>query len=273
MAIEKKTKEKEASTQTEESVFEAESKELNTEDTVENVKTEEKAPMFSLEQVQKLMQDAEERFKNMLNTQVGKLKLGKAKEALDEDLDYVRELEDDWLENPVVFFSFSINFSIFGDRRRGVQVLPPQGAVKFTPLIRTKRKGRRNNTEVVSVSSVKVHSKEVVDYLRNHSQFGIKFYENMGSAMNVDSVWAQKMVEAQQSISRLSDMQIIARAKQEGIAVEQSPEAMRKQLIEKIAKAQIAKHEATLYGSVMNSKIDKSTGRQVIDGHIPDNVY
>ena len=34
--------------------------------------------------------------------------------------------------------------------------------------------------------------------------------------MNIDSTWAQKMVEAQQSIGRLSDMQVIARAKHIG---------------------------------------------------------
>jgi 23S rRNA A2030 N6-methylase RlmJ len=46
----------------------------------------------------------------------------------------------------------------------------------------------------------------------------------MESAMNIDSTWAQKMVEAQQSISRLSDMQIIAQELSKKDYLTQSPE-------------------------------------------------
>jgi Txe/YoeB family toxin of Txe-Axe toxin-antitoxin module len=87
----------------------------------------------------------------------------------------------------------------------------------------------------------------------------------MGSAINVDSTWAQKMIEAQQSISRLSDMQVIARAKQENISITQSPEGMRKQLIELQAKRSIAQQERMLYGSIKNSTVDKSSNRAIIE--------
>jgi Txe/YoeB family toxin of Txe-Axe toxin-antitoxin module len=119
--------------------------------------------------------------------------------------------------------------------------------------------------QVISVSSVKIQSRSVVEYLRGHSQFGIAFYENMGAAINVDSTWAQKMVEAQQSISRLSDMQMIARAKQEGISVTQSPETMRKQLIEMQAKRAIDQQNRMLYGSIPTSNIDKSSNRTIVE--------
>lgn len=168
------------------------------------------------------------------------------------------------MEQPVVFFAFSFNFSIHGDKKRGVEDQPPHGAVKFAPLIRTKRKGQRG-TQVISVSSIKVQSKAVVEYLRNHSQFGIAFYENMGAAINVDSTWAQKMIEAQQSVSRLSDMQMIARAKQEGISVTQSPESMRKQLIEIQAKRSIDSQNRMLYGGMQNTKIDTHTNRSIVE--------
>jgi hypothetical protein len=36
---------------------------------------------------------------------------------LREELTYVSDLEDDWLEQPVVFFAFSMNFSIHGDKK------------------------------------------------------------------------------------------------------------------------------------------------------------
>lgn len=262
MALEKKNNKKDVTPTTEETVNEGmNAQEVEFDIAAPEVEKEESIP---LSMVEKMMKSFEEKLMSKFNSQMQKMKVS---EELDADLSYVRDLEDDWLEKPAVFFAFSLNFSIHGDKKRGMETEPPQGAIEFKPLIRTKRKGQRG-TQVVSVSSVKVHSKEVADYLRSHSQYGIAFYENMESAMNIDSTWAQKMVEAQQSIGRLSDLQVIARAKQEGIAVGQSPEAMRKQLVEKIAKRQIAQQENTLYGSLKAANIGKD-GRQTIEKTIP----
>lgn len=269
MAIKKK---EDATPKAEETV----SQELHTEEKVdveifneegEVKKTEESVP---LSLVQKMMEEMEEKFKQQVNSLSNKISVEKGKASLQEDLDYVNDLEEDWLEIPVVFFAFSLNFSIHGDKKRGIEELPPFGAIKFNPLIRTKKRGARGAVQVVSVSSVKVQSKTELEYLRGHSQFGIAFYENMESAMNVDATWAQKMVEAQQSISKLSDMQIIARAKQEGISISQSPEAMRRQLVEMQAKRSIRQQDAMLYNGIRNSSIDKHTNRSIIEKTIAE---
>jgi len=266
MAIEKKVKKEDVSPKAEQSVVEdLHTNEVFPEVEKGEIKPEVREESIPLSMVQKMMQELESKFSNQIN----KLKSqSKTAAAYDEDLAYVNDLEDDWMETPTIFFAFSLNFSIHGDKKRGLEALPPQGPIKFNPLIRTKRKGQRG-VQVISVSSVKVHSKEVAEYLRGHSQYGIAFYENMSSALNVDSTWAQKMIEAQQSIGRLSDMQIIARAKQEGISVSQSPEAMRKQLVEITAKRQIAQQDSVLYGALKNSTIGKD-GRQMIEKTLPN---
>ena len=266
MAIEKKTKKQDVAPKAEETVFET----LHTEneEVFETVAQGEIKPepveSVPLSVVQKMMEEMQQKFMNQIN----KLKFDKNKSELDGDLEYVKDLEDDWMETPAIFFAFSLNFSIHGDKKRGTETFPPQGPIRFNPLIRTKRKGQRG-VQVISVSSVKVHSKEVAEYLRGHSQYGIAFYENMGSALNVDSTWAQKMIEAQQSISRLSDLQVVARAKQEGISVSQSPEAMRKQLVEITAKRQTAQQDNMLYGSIRKATYD-NTGREIIEKTIPN---
>jgi Txe/YoeB family toxin of Txe-Axe toxin-antitoxin module len=239
---------------------------------IENVEvkeTQEKEDSLPLSLVQRMMKEVEERLTNQFSSQINKLKEAAKRSPLEDDLSYVSELEDDWLDQPVVFFAFSLNFSIHGDKKKGAEDLPPHGAIRFAPLIRTKRKGHKG-PQVISVSSVKIQSQQVVDYLRNHSQFGIAFYENMGSAMSVDSTWAQKMIEAQQSISRLSDMQIIARAKQEGVSISQSPEGMRKQLIEIQAKRSIDQQNRMLYGGLQSAKIDVHTNRSIVEKTISD---
>jgi hypothetical protein len=229
------------------------------ETTIETKDIEAREESLPLSLVQKMMKEMEDKFMNQIN------KLTSAVRTTNEysDDEYINDLQDDWLEIPVVFFAFSFNFSIHGDKKRGMEDEPPGGPVRFVPLIRTKKKGQKG-IQVISVSSVKINSKGLVDYLRSHSQFGIAFYENMESAMNIDATWAQKMVEAQQSISRLSDMQVIARAKQEGISVTQSPEGMRKQLVEKHARESIDRQEKMLYGSIRSSVVDKQ-GRSIIE--------
>ncbi len=257
MAIKKKIKEQDVTSQ------ETKNEEVNA-----PMATPEKEESMPISIVQKLMHEMEEKLSNKFKNQIDKLKLHKAKEELEEDLDYVEGLEDDWLENPVTFFAFSMRYSIHSDRRKGQEVLPPFGEpIKFKPLIRHKRPGRGKEVEVVSVSSVSVQSSQVVEYLREHSLFGIYFYENMENAMNVDSSWAHKMVEAQRSLARLSDMQIVARAKQEGISVSQSPEKMRRELSEILAKKSQEQHERILNQKLKSSVIDDK-GRSVTEGKI-----
>ena len=258
MAIEKKTKEKDAILQ--ENKIEATS-------AAKNTPKEDKEETLPVSLVQRLMKEMEEKISNKFQSQISKLQLQKQKDNMDDDLDYVEELEDDWLDAPVVFFAFSMKYSIHSDRRKGQEVLPPFGAIKFMPLIRHRRPGRGKEVEVVSVSSVSVQSGRVVEYLRDHSLFGIYFYENMEDVMNVDSSWAHKMVEAQRSLARLSDMQIVARSKQEGVSVSQSPERMRRELSEILAKKSQDQHERILNQKLRESVID-SKGRTVTEGTI-----
>lgn len=230
----------------------------------EQVVVEKKEEALPVSIVEKMMRELEEKLLNKFSSQINKLKTAEAQKGLDADLDYVQNLQDDWLEQPVVFFAFSMNFSIHGDKKRGVETTPPNGPIKFKPLVRTKRK-RNRDVQVISVSSIKVNSAAEVEYLRNHSQYGIAFFENMTSAMAVDSTWAQKMMEAQQSISRLSDMQVIARIQQEGLSVTNSPEAMRRQLVELTAERAKAQQDKMLYGSLKQSSLERGTNRVITE--------
>lgn len=252
---------KDVTSETETTVFEESNAPEMKEEQVVVEKKEEALPVSIVE---KMMRELEEKLLNKFSSQINKLKTAGAQKELDADLEYVQNLQDDWLEQPVVFFAFSMNFSIHGDKKRGVETLPPNGPIKFKPLVRTKRK-RNRDVQVISVSSIKVNSSAEVEYLRNHSQYGIAFFENMTSAMAVDSTWAQKMMEAQQSISRLSDMQVIARIQQEGLSVTNSPEAMRRQLVELTAERAKAQQDKLLYGSLKQSSLERGTNRVITE--------
>lgn len=252
MAVEKRnTKKKDASPQpTKEKVFEDSHEEVAEETAKEEVKTE-MEDSIPVSMVERMMKEMEQKF----TSQINKLKTSVAKKDLDADRDYVEDLKDDYLDNPVIFFAYSSNFSIHGDKKRGVESTPPTGAVKFKTVIRTKRQGRKG-TQVISVSSVKVHSKALAEWLENHSQYGIQFFKSMDSAMTVDTTWAQKLVEANHSVQRLSDQQVIARCKQEGIAITTDPEAMRKELVAHVAKKNKQRQDDMMYGHLRKAQIE-----------------
>ena len=69
--------------------------------------------------------------------------------------------------------------------------------------------------EVISISCVRIQSKKIVDYLRTHSLFGIRFFEDVNEAKAVDVTRAEKMTEVIMMLSKLTQHQIVERAKRE----------------------------------------------------------
>lgn len=191
-----------------------------------------------------------------------------------DDKDYLKDLSDDYLDEPVVFFSYKNFHVIGGDYRKGAEVPAPNGKIIFQTVFRQKKKGERGD-KVVSVSSVKIESKRELDFLKNHTMFNVDFFESMDVNKTVDSHWAQKLVEANASIARLNDLQIVARCQDMGIKKETSVDSMRKKLIAKIAE-QYLSYEETQNRSVSNrisSTYEKSDGdvfREVRNRTVPD---
>lgn len=250
-------------------IFGGDAQENSTQEvSLENSEKETQEESIPMSKVNELLNKQESKFNAMLEAALDKFrvktKVEAGKSEMSKDADYVKGLEDDWLEVPAVFFAFSFEFSIHGDKKRGVTTKPPHGKIKFTPIIRSKRRGRRGE-EVISVSSIKVHSRVEAEYLRGHSQFGILFFENMEDVLTMDTGWANRLVEANQSIQNLSDQQVIARAKQSGVSVTQDITSMRRELVEKSALEAIKKTDFALYNKIKQGNIDKDTGRVTVD--------
>lgn len=150
---------------------------------------------------------------------------------------------DDFLEVPAIFFSYSTSYVINGDKRRNKVVKAPgEEMVKFRKAYRYERRSAsKRGVDIVSTCSVSVQSKALAEWLRGHTLFGIKFFENMSEATNVDVSFAEKMSQVQGVIASMSDMQVIERAKEfEGIKID-TPDTdfIRRQLVEKLARKQM----------------------------------
>jgi hypothetical protein len=168
----------------------------------------------------------------------GELAELKAKETRNFEEDEEYDLLEDYLEVPAVFFCFSQEFNVHADVRQGRESLPPLGFVKFKPLYRYHRKNSRG-VDVIAVSQCIIRSKAQSDWLRRHTRFGIKFFENIDDVKSVNTVLAEKMSEYSGMVSRMSDHQVIQRAQQITLPVHSDIEQLRKELIQKLAEKDI----------------------------------
>jgi len=135
--------------------------------------------------------------------------------ALDEDGGSVI---DDFQDEKAVFFCFSDWHGIYTDKRKGKEILPPHGPIRFDGVYRW-RKRHGQDWKVVSVSQFSTNSKSEIEYLKKHTEFGIKFFENIDVVKNLDASFAQKQLEQHGIVSRMNDMNVVERAKIEGLAI------------------------------------------------------
>ncbi len=173
-----------------------------------------------------------------LQEQINILKNEKKAPETPEEYDIL----EDYMEYPAVFFSFSSEYAVHSDKRSGKESFPPNREfVKFKKLYRYNRKGAGRAVETVAVSQATIRSKATSEWLRKHSLFGIKFFENINDVKSVDVTLAEKMAESAARVSGMSDMQVIERCKSEGMGVHSDLDQLRKELIQKLAKQSIQK--------------------------------
>lgn len=157
---------------------------------------------------------------------------------------------DDYLDIPTNFFTYSFSHTCLGDTRFGHSVETPYGRpIKFKPLWRYKKPGSgKYNDQVLSMSCITVRSKKEAEWIRNHTLFGIRYFENHKDAQ-VDSVFADNLVEQSNMLNAMSQFEVIERAKSEGITITPDIDDVRKrltyQLAEKELKSQTTRHKVS----------------------------
>ncbi len=156
------------------------------------------------------------------------------------------DVREDYLETPATFFAFSTRFALWGDKRFGKESIPPAGEeIIFKRLHRYNRPATSGKgQETVCTCVAVVRSKKAAEWLREHSLFGIKFFERMDKVQKINVTLAEKMVEMNAVVSNMNEYQVIERCKVENIDID-IPDArqLRKLLIKKLAEKEIKKIE------------------------------
>lgn len=159
-------------------------------------------------------------------------KFGTGKFVRPEDID-----KSDYMEVGVDFFGYSVGYVIVDDKRMGHDVSTPfNNVIKFNYQASVRIKNGRNE-DINNFSSYTSHSKKEVEWLREHSFYGVVFFEKTSQALNTDGFKAQKLVRHITTINNWDQHTVIQRCKERKVAITGDLKEMR------IALAQILAEE------------------------------
>lgn len=118
---------------------------------------------------------------------------------------------NDVLKDPVVFYAYGTGYAIADDKRNGKPQLTPFGnTIFFAHQATQKVKVDGKNTQLYSYSTYPSYSKKESQWLREHSRFGIHFFETAKEAMDTNSDIAARITKHLSSLNRLEPGQIVA---------------------------------------------------------------
>lgn len=176
-----------------------------------------------------------------------------------EDND-VADIMSDYLEDPAVFFCFSSTWTTLGDKRKGKIVEPPIGPIKFKKFYRRHNKTARG-TEVISISQFITRSKSEAEWLRSHTLYQIKFFEDIREVKSADVTLAEKMVEQQGVVGKMNDHAVIQRCQSENIPITNNIDELRRSLIKTLADRSL-KRDQERSSEILKRNSDKPEDRK-----------
>ena len=141
--------------------------------------------------------------------------------------------KDDYLDTPVVLFCYSHSHICMGDKRFGQAVKTPYDTpIRFKHLMRYKKPGSsKYNDEMITMSSISIRSKKEAMWMRKHTLFGIKYFEDIQDVKDVSKTFSDKLVETSMHLNTLSEYEVIERAKMEKIEITRDIDDLRRRLV------------------------------------------
>lgn len=117
-----------------------------------------------------------------------------------KDLDFEEGVDesqiplDDFDKEGVSFFVPATGYVMSCDRRMGKIVKLPWGKKTiFFEHEGTRKRGQGRYAELATISRYTSNSKKEIQWIRDHSMYGVLIYENTNNAMNVDMLKIQKL--------------------------------------------------------------------------------
>lgn len=172
---------------------------------------------------------------------------------------------DDVLDEPKIYFTYSNGKTLYSytdAKTRRVVELPygVERPIKFKKVYAYRKTDRTGKGDKVhTVARYVTYSKKEDEFLRNHPYFNISIFESMGDAEAIDSSFATVLESVRTQVSKMSNHNVLDRARNLGIAIQEDPSEMRKALIHKLAEDQMEaskkRNESYVHDSVSSRDI------------------
>jgi hypothetical protein len=161
------------------------------------------------------------------------------------------------LAEPVLFYTYDFAHTNMADRRNGKTVLPDR-PIRFEHSYRYNMVGvNQSSSRMVNLCIAKVYTKGQVEYLRNHSRFGIQIFEDIKNVNAVDATRAHVAVEVNNYVSKLGTHQLIEKAKvTPGVTMDQDVDKVRHRLIQVLTDQEISNRKSLGQMRVMETARD-----------------
>lgn len=171
----------------------------------------------------------------------------------------------DYLDKPVVLFCYSHSHICMGDKRFGQNVKTPYDTpIRFKHLMRYKKPGTsRYNDEMITMSSVSLRSKKEANWMKKHTLFGIKYFEDIQDAKSVSKTFSDKLVETSMYLNSMSEFEVIERAKSEQLEITSNVDDIRRRLVYAIT-------EKAMQGSIQDRTHHKIAAADPTFDHTSD---
>lgn len=145
-------------------------------------------------------------------------------ESKRKDLDYELGIDeeqipaDDFNEEGVRFCVPSTGYVMSCDRRKGKIVrLPWSKKVIFFEHDGTRKIDQGKFSTVAPISSYRSHSKKEIQWIREHSMYGILIYENSNNVMNANMLKIQKLSRVISVLKNYDYIDLMKRCKEHSI--------------------------------------------------------
>lgn len=145
-------------------------------------------------------------------------------ETKKKDLDYEEGIDEaqippeDFDEDGVRFCVPSTGYAMSCDRRKGKIVkLPWNKKVIFFEHEGTRKINQGKFHEVAPISSYRSHSKKEIEWIRQHSMYGVLIYENSNNVINANMVRIQKLSRVISVLKNYDYLDLMKRCKEYGV--------------------------------------------------------
>ncbi len=142
----------------------------------------------------------------------------------------------------VTFITHRTFYVIADDKRNGLNIRAPKNMIVFK-YESTKQVKSGRETDLIHLSTYTCSSRTELEWLRNHSHFGITFFDKISTALTIDAVRGANLAKKMLSLQKIGHHNLIKMAQSYDLPVLEDLNMMRIQIAQASVEAEMDKQK------------------------------